>query len=80
MSKVSSALWTYSQKVEIPAGKYPAYTKGEHVRFISILRGKLAWKEGVVLGRKVPGLQYIIKMDDGTTTTRHPADLRRARK
>ena len=76
VTKASSALWTYSQKIEIPPGKYSTFTKGEHVRFISIVKGRLAWKEGIVLGRKVPGFQYVVKLSDGSTVARHPSDLK----
>jgi hypothetical protein len=57
---------------------YDKYTKGDKVRYISMVKNKLAWVDGEVLGRGgPPGYRYAVQAKDGTIVHRHPADLKR---
>ena len=56
--------------------RYAIFAKGDRVRYVSMIKGKLSWTKGKILGRKVPRADYIIQTDDGRIVYRHPADLR----
>jgi hypothetical protein len=68
------------KRVDIKAyrstGNYPVFKKGDNVRYVSMVRGKLSWTKATVLGRKPPGANYLLKRSDGKLVDRHPADLR----
>jgi len=74
--------WITGQKVDIKKTrdttyKHQTFVKGEKVKYVSMVRGKLAWKIGTVIRRKVPSADYLISTDSGQIVPRHPADLRR---
>jgi hypothetical protein len=70
--------WEQTQKVDIRLTKPPDYyKKGDKVRFVSINKQKLSWKQGKIIGRKVPGNRYVVELPDGSTVVRHPSDLRK---
>lgn len=56
--------------------KYMPFKKGDHVRFVSMIKGKLSWTKATVLGKKPPGAKYVVQTSDGRLVDRHPADLR----
>ena len=57
--------------------KMPTFKKGEKVRYIKMVRGKLSWVKGVILGRKVPGANYVVRTTDNQIVYRHPYDLKK---
>lgn len=65
------------QKIDIRrGGKYQTFSKGQRVKFVSMIKGKLSWSRGKVLGKKPPGNYYVIQTDKGELIKRHPSDLR----
>jgi hypothetical protein len=70
-----------ARKVDFKRGaqrtwKYHVFNKGDYVRYVSMVHGKLSWVKGKIIGKKPPGADYTIKTDDGRIVHRHPADLR----
>lgn len=79
ISIVPNAWATFTaKKVDVKAGRanYPIFKKGDRVRFVSMVKGKLSWTRAKVLGKKPPGADYVVQTDDGRLVNRHPADLR----
>lgn len=63
---------------ELAGRPYPAFKKGDKVRYVSMVKNKLAWQEGVVLGRGgPPGFRLAIRTKAGEIVQRHPADLKK---
>jgi len=68
--------WVFGQKIDIKKGrKTPVFKSGDRVKYVSMVKGKLAWKTGAVVRRKVPGAEYLVQTDHGIVP-RHPSDLR----
>jgi hypothetical protein len=69
-----------AKKVDVKAirdrGNYPVFKKNDKVRYVSMIKGKLSWTKGTIIGRKPPGAEYALKTSDGRIVSRHPADLR----
>ena len=69
-----------ARKVDIKLQNMPYQTfkKGDRVRYISMVRNKLTWEDGEILGRgPPPGYRYSVQTKAGGIVNRHPADLKR---
>ena len=63
--------------INLTGQPYQAFKSGDKVKYISMVRNKLSWQEGTVIGRGgPPGYRYAVKTSSGDIVQRHPADLK----
>ena len=62
---------------------YKRFHKGDKIKYIRMLRGKLEWVDGEVIGRNIPktgrieGANWAVKTKEGKIIYRHPMDIRK---